>query len=171
MCCTTRDLARAFAIGAHAGQKYGDEEYAFHLNQVEDVLMELAPYDDLLYICAWLHDVIEDTKVTHEQIRREFGAEVANIVWAVTDETGKNRAERHVKTYPKIRANPKAVILKLADRIANVRRCVDTGNEKLLRMYRDEYPGFRDALRGPKNAAIPRNSEMWAELDRLMQAK
>ena len=52
---------------------------------------------------AWLHDTIEDTSVTREDIVAHFGDEVAALVWAVTGE-GATRSERNQSAYAKIRA-------------------------------------------------------------------
>jgi (p)ppGpp synthase/HD superfamily hydrolase len=77
---------------------------------------------------------------------------------------GRNRKERHEKTYPKTAKNPKAVILKLADRIANVTFSVRSGEDK-LRMYKKEHESFRAILFDGQNL------DMWERLDALMGEK
>jgi hypothetical protein len=121
---------------------------------------------DVLVPAAWLHDIVEDTYETIENVRYIFGDKVAALVEAVTDEPGKNRKERAEKTLPKIRAHGiEAVALKLCDRIANIEACIEgVGNVKLLKMYRKEYPAFREALY--------REGELegsWDILDRLCE--
>jgi (p)ppGpp synthase/HD superfamily hydrolase len=115
---------------------------------------------------AWLHDAVEDTGLTHGEVEQTFGYGVGRLIWAVTNDPGKNRKERFENTYPKILlVGRDALFLKLADRIANVRASIqgpDAIDESLLKMYRKEYPEFQRALRRPGIM-----SEMWDELDRM----
>lgn len=138
--------ARAFAASAHGDQKYGDQPYTVHLAAVAQVLIRYGITDEDLLVAAWLHDIIEDTYITRGEVEAFFGERVAELVWCVTNEPGKNRRERHLKTYPKIRANPDALLLKLADRIANIEACYES-NSNLIGMYRKEAVGFEQALR------------------------
>ena len=160
------EKARTFAITAHGDQKYGTEPYSVHLDAVENVLIEFNHIVGVLRAAAWLHDVVEDTDVSQAEIEIEFPGYVALIVEAVTSEPGRNRTERNIKTYPKIAAMPEAIIVKLADRIANVREAIATQSE-LLKMYRKEYPAFRNALKS-ENEDV---QIMWRYLDVLLDYK
>lgn len=157
-------IARAFATERHAGQEYGGSPYTVHL---EAVAREAKVYDLPLdvVVAAWLHDTLEDTVTTYDELVMLFGKSTARLVESVTDEPGKNRKERASTTLPKIRKRgTHAVALKLCDRIANVRTCVDgVGNVKLLKMYRKEYSDFRMVLYRAGEL-----SEMWHNLDRLI---
>lgn len=153
-----------FAERAHGDQPYGDLLHTAHLGSVVATLQKFGLTDDVIVCGGWLHDTIEDTPVTYELIRDQFGQEVADLVFAVTNGPGRNRAEKHEKTYPKIKATPRAVYLKLADRIANVEQCWLTGDSKLF-MYHREYRGFREALR---DASDPIAKPMWDKLDKLL---
>ena len=113
--------AAYLAISLHGTQTYDKHPYYYHLEQVVDVLKEFEFTEDKYIISGYLHDVMEDTAISYNDIKNQFGEDIAEIVYAVTDELGRNRKERKAKTYPKIRANPDAIIIKLADRIANVR--------------------------------------------------
>ncbi len=135
--------ARRFAEERHADQRYGVRPYVVHLEAVRGVLQDFR-YGGELGIAAWLHDVVEDTPTSREEIASRFGDEVASLVWAVTG-IGRNRKERCASAYEKIRAHPAAATLKLADRIANVE--ASRGSHQLL-MYRAEWPSFREALSG-----------------------
>lgn len=138
--------ARGFALEKHEGQRYGERPYTVHLAAVREVL-SWAGFDDAhpLAAAAWLHDVVEDTGVSREEVRERFGEEVASLVWAVTG-VGGSRKERNLDAYSKIRALPQAAILKLADRIANVEASATVPDK--LAMYRREHPGFEEALSG-----------------------
>lgn len=138
--------ARDFALEKHAHQRYGERPYTVHLAAVREVL-SWAGWGDAhpLAAAAWLHDVVEDTGVSREEVRERFGEEVERLVWAVTG-VGASRKERNQDAYAKIRACPEAAILKLADRIANVEASLSVPDK--LVMYRREFPGFEEALSG-----------------------
>jgi len=172
---TTNDLlakAVATAALAHREQLYGGKLYVAHLAAVVFNLhrlgfLQLRLEEDLfnaLEIAGWLHDVVEDTPMTLEKVRSEFGDDVAELVGAVTTEPGANRKARNAATYPKIAKLPGAVLLKLADRIANVEESWATKDTRLF-MYQREYRDFRKALRDP--GYVPAQ-EMWKHLDGLL---
>jgi len=174
--------AKRMAHEAHAGQKYGGRSYAFHLYDTAIVLAEFGfsqaqaettvEHDDYgrISVAAFLHDIVEDTDWTYEDVRKEFGDEIAGIVWALTDEPGRNRKEKHAKTYPKIKADWRALAVKLADRIANLRNCVSE-NQRLLGMYVKEWPEFKQAL-GDAHKSVPWNPKgfdrMWKHMEYLL---
>lgn len=144
----------------HKGQKYGSHDYDYHLRKVYDIVTHYYS-DEKLSIAAILHDVLEDTDTTFDYLVNRFGCDVACLVYAVTDEPGNNRKERKEKTYPKIKSNPYAIVIKIADRLANVRES-KINNPELFLMYEREYPEFRNHLR---IGVI--GYHIWEELDRI----
>lgn len=153
--------AQAFASSYHKDQKYGEDlPYTYHLAKVVDVLERFGVVDENLLVAGWLHDSLEDTPATKFQIEVAFGPRVADLVWRVTNESGKNRKERHEKTYPKIQESDEAITLKLADRIANIEHSVFTQDAGKIKMYSKEYVGFREKLYKPG-----RHDSMWRHLD------
>ncbi len=155
------DHARYLATVEHVllhRQMYGPLPYTHHLAAVEAVLRRFGIEDEALLVASWLHDITEDCKVKRKVIAERFGERVAELVWAVTNEPGENRKARHAATYPKIRETVGAIILKLADRIANV----EAGGN-LVRMYQKEYEDFRRMLYTPGQA-----DAMWEHLDSLL---
>jgi (p)ppGpp synthase/HD superfamily hydrolase len=154
------EKALKFAIRAHGDQKYGEYPYAYHLQSVANQLGDWGYTSEEYQCSAILHDTIEDTGTTKEELAKEFTPEIAEIVYAVSDEPGKNRAERHEKTYPKIASNQKALVVKLADRVSNVKASLNDAGK--FKMYKKEYDGFKKALYSETN------KKMWDELDRLM---
>jgi (p)ppGpp synthase/HD superfamily hydrolase len=152
------DKARAFAVAAHADQKYGEAPYVTHLQAVHAVLVDFG-YSAPFTLAAWLHDVVEDTPVTREEVAANFGDEVAALVWAVTG-VGATRPERVHAAYEKIQAHPPAAVLKLADRIANSEASRDY--PKKLALYRGEHASFKEHL---GTLGDPR---MWARLERAL---
>lgn len=157
--------AEKFAIKAHGDQKYGKHPYIDHLRQTVAVLKRFGVTDQDILTAGLLHDVLEDTNTQKDYLASIFGEEITGIVYAVTDEKGKTRRERHEKTYPKTAANKKGVIVKLADRIANVENCIKEKSD-LLGMYKKEYAGFKSAL-----YTAGENQEMWDHLDKLFEGK
>jgi len=138
--------ARDFASEAHYGQLYGDDlPYTHHLYMVDRELTKAGVRSSVLRSAAWLHDVIEDTPVTQAEVRREFGAEIADIVQRLTNPLGGNRAWRHSQSYPKIADHPGATTVKLADRCANIIHGVRT-KSSLVSMYIREHDKFLDAM-------------------------
>ena len=128
--------AMKFARGAHGDQKYGDKPYSYHL---EMVFRNAQRYGGsrAAKIAAVLHDVIEDTPISKEQIAEKFGSHVADIVDLVSNQPDK------AETYKRIRTDKDAVFVKLCDRLANVTE--GKKNDK----YRKEQPLFKSILYRP----------------------
>jgi hypothetical protein len=164
--------AEAYASVAHDGQQYGNVPYTDHLSHVEDLVIS---YGIEFAVAAWLHDVVEDTEITIDQLQSAFPGSVSLAVNLMTDPEGKNRKERKTKLYTRFHEAlhrpvvfhhvDVAMVVKVADRLANVQSCEDTADFKLLKMYKKEYPEFRDALYREMSPAQP----LWDELDELME--
>ncbi|MFT3857476.1 MAG: hypothetical protein QM742_08265 [Aquabacterium sp.] len=111
---------------------------------------------------------MEDTWVTLDEVRTRFGDLVADCVALLTDEPGANRKERKAKTYAKLAqvhgALELALIVKAADRLANVRACIEDGNQRLLEVYRSEHPTFKQAAYRARLC-----DELWSELDAALK--
>lgn len=157
--------AREFAIKAHGDQKYGEHPYVYHLDEVAAVLREFGVTSQGLQEAAYLHDVLEETPKAYHMDSMVWFPSSEGYVWCVTG-IGNSRQERNASAYFKIAGNKPATRLKLADRIANVRACIRFNDERRLKMYRDEYPGFRAALWREWDAEA-----MWACLEGLMTVK
>jgi (p)ppGpp synthase/HD superfamily hydrolase len=152
--------AQSMAEVAHKGQMYGKDPYTKHLGEVHGVLVRFRITDEDILVAAFLHDIVEDTPTTLSSIELTFGPRVADLVHRVTNESGKNRKERHEKTYPKIQASTDALTLKLADRIANVEASIFLGDKGKMGMYTKEYKEFREKLFKPDS-----HQAMWKHLD------
>jgi (p)ppGpp synthase/HD superfamily hydrolase len=127
--------------------------YEFHLNMVAQVARDyqhIMTQDfqlrDEVILAAYGHDLIEDTRVSYNDVREVLGVNVADIIYAVTNEKGKTRKERaNEKYYAGIRSTPYAVYVKLCDRIANVQYSKMT-KSRMFEMYKKENPEFIKAL-------------------------
>lgn len=157
--------AREVAVAAHGSQRYGDRPYVVHLDAVVDLL---APFGQLVQVVGYLHDVAEDTAMSVDEVRRQFGDRVAVCVALVTDESGGTRSERKAKTNAKLSAvsgeNQLALVVKAADRLANLRASAGGGSDSRLEMYRREHPAFHAAAYRPGLC-----DELWREMDRILE--
>ena len=126
--------------------------YEFHLRMVVEVAKKYKglisyPGDfQHVEIAAWGHDLIEDTRVSYNDVKEQLGERAADIVYALTNEKGKNRKQRaNSQYYDGIRTTPYAVFVKLCDRIANVQYSKLTGS-RMHEMYKKENPEFMNEL-------------------------
>lgn len=144
--------AQYFATSEHVikrQQMYGARPYTHHLQAVEELLRRWGVDEEDMLIAAWLHDIVEDCpEISLKHIEEMFGPRVAELVDAVTNEPGPNRAARHALTHPKTRTVPGAVLLKLADRLANVANGRAHGGI-FVGMYAKEHETFKRALYTP----------------------
>lgn len=166
------DIVSKYATSCHenTNHKYGDHSYSKHLQDVHEVAYNyrhLIPEEkhDLVFSACWCHDLIEDTRQTYNDISKVVGNEVAEIVFALTNEKGRYRKDRaNGKYYEGIRATPYADFVKICDRIANVESCICEGNE-MINMYIKEQPYFNQQLYNGKYAS------MLNYLDDILQTK
>ncbi|MDP9932867.1 HD domain-containing protein [Variovorax paradoxus] len=157
--------ARTYALSMHGAQMYGAHPYSHHLDADAATL---APYGPEAQVIGYLHDVVEDTGATVVEVRSRFGDKVAACVELLTDEPGTNRKERKSKTYAKLAkvtgSQELALVVKVADRLSNVRACVIDGNRDLWSLYHGEHAVFKaSALRHGLC------DELWSELDGLLR--
>jgi (p)ppGpp synthase/HD superfamily hydrolase len=136
--------AREFALAKHQGQTYGDKPYDYHLNSVANVCAVIWGYEEYI-ITAWLHDVIEDTDTDWNELKEEFGEEIANNVLALTNK------ENKAKTFHGISLFEVATRVKLADRLCNMTETLAKKDKRLAQKYVLEYHVFRDYLWSPDN--------------------
>ncbi|RDH43456.1 HD domain-containing protein [Zooshikella ganghwensis] len=140
------DKAKQFALERHGNQTYGDKPYAYHLDRVVELLV---PYGEVAQTIGYLHDVVEDTSVTLDELAREFNQFIADAVAILSDQPGINRKEKKQKTYALMENVTGdlqvALIVKVADRLANLQACIEYGRYDKLKMYMEEHEHFRKA--------------------------
>src|SRR5256886_2703893 len=123
-------LARAYGLSAqaHRGQKrQSGDDYVSHSVAVATILAE-QQMDSVTIAAALLHDVVEDSDVSVEDIRRTFGPEVAELVDGLTKlstltfrSTAEEQAENYRKLLLSVAKDARVIIIKLADRLHNMR--------------------------------------------------
>lgn len=118
----------------YAKEKHGTqcrksgEPYIIHPVQVAYILADIG-LDESTICAALLHDVVEDTEVTHEDLVRDFGEEIANMVAGVTKlgelryqaSTEERQVENYRKMFLAMGKDIRVIIIKLADRLHNLR--------------------------------------------------
>ena len=160
----------AHQLHADVNQTYGDGlPYGFHIDMVADAVRRyghLVCQDERdvlpLLFGAYYHDSIEDARLTYNDVTavaRQFMDEelakmAAEIVYALTNDKGRNRAERAGENYYRgIRETPYAPFVKLADRLANISYSFSHANKDNVHMkavYSRELPHFLEAIQSPR---------------------
>jgi guanosine-3',5'-bis(diphosphate) 3'-pyrophosphohydrolase len=118
--------ALAFAAHKHRDQRRKDAEASPYINHpiaLADVLVNEGGVTDVEVLCAaLLHDTVEDTATTPEELERSFGPRVARIVAEVTDDKTLPKAERkRLQVEHAASISREAKLVKLADKICNLR--------------------------------------------------
>lgn len=178
---------KSFSVLAHEeqGQMYGDKPYSVHLEDIHQRLslreytlpdnLSVDPFfseliHSLILKLSFTHDIIEDTKYEDIDLM-VFSKTLAEATEHLSDITvGVNRKERKRLTNIKhSKLNPKAsiaeliaLIVKPVDRLSNWENAFYSKNKKLIKMYRKEYPAFRQAV---YRKGI--NDKTWSRLDSL----
>ena len=118
--------AAHFAAEKHAQQKrkgQNQEPYINHLIEVAELVANSsAALDPELIMAAFLHDTVEDTGVTLTELEQRFGPDVAGLVAEVTDDKSLPKETRkHLQVEHAHKKSERAQVLKLADKISNLR--------------------------------------------------
>jgi guanosine-3',5'-bis(diphosphate) 3'-pyrophosphohydrolase len=149
--------ALAFAAYKHRDQRRKDAEASPYINHpiaLADVLVNEGGVTDVEVLCAaLLHDTVEDTATTHEELADAFGSRIARIVAEVTDDKRLPKAERkrlQVEHAPHL--SREAKLVKLADKLCNLRDVADRPPAGWDLARRQEYFDWAnqviDGLRG-----------------------
>lgn len=136
--------AYRFSVAAHAGQvRRSGEPYVSHCVEVAHILADLQ-LDTTTVTSGLLHDIVEDTDVTVADVEREFGPEIAAIVDGLTKIANlplSSREERQVENYRKlllsIAKDARVILIKLADRLHNMRTLEWLAPEKRRRIAQE----------------------------------
>jgi GTP diphosphokinase / guanosine-3',5'-bis(diphosphate) 3'-diphosphatase len=139
-------LGRAYRFSekAHAGQtRRNGDPYVTHCVEVAKILADLQ-LDSVTVASGLIHDVVEDTAVTVEEVEREFGREIAQIVDGLTKighlpftSTQERQVENYRKLLLSIAKDARVILIKLADRLHNMRTLEFMPEEKQLRISQE----------------------------------
>lgn len=178
-----------FRHDVFCNQKYDNTlPYSFHLKavlaQVDKFIRIFHPKngrkwtpDDsrLIYVikaAAIGHDLIEDARMTYNDVvslyncygeYSDLGKDIAEIIFACTEETGKTREERHNQVFfNRLKVNRLAIFVKLCDIIANVLYSKLTGSS-MYDKYQKEFPKLKQQL-----YIVDEYEDLWKDLEKLL---
>ena len=159
------DKALVFAIKAHSGVERRGKDLPYIVHPMEAVaIVATMTKDQEILAAAALHDIIEDTEYTEENIRKEFGERVANLVSSETDlvvegksesDSWKERKQYAIERLAKLDRDAK--IVSLGDKLSNARTMLqdyEELGEELWdkfhvndpKLHKWHYEGLRDSL-------------------------
>ncbi|MFN9781647.1 MAG: HD domain-containing protein, partial [Sphingobacteriales bacterium] len=136
-------VRRAFemAVEAHKTmRRKSGEPYILHPLAVSRICVEEVGLGVRSTICALLHDTVEDTDISLDDIEREFGSEIARIIDGLTkisnvvDNNSTQQAENFKKILLTLTDDPRVILIKLADRLHNMRTLESMKSEKQLKI-------------------------------------
>ena len=155
--------AISFAAHKHKDQRRKDKAASPYINHpiaLAEVLVNVGKLDDIDTVCAaLLHDTVEDTETTPQELTENFGVAIRDIVMEVTDDTSQSREARKQAQIDHARQlSTQARAVKLADKICNLRDVADSPPPEWPLERRQQYFDWAknviDGLRGD-----------WAELE------
>ena len=158
-----------FAADKHRDQRRKDEEASPYINhpiEVAELLARVGGVTDLITLqSAILHDTIEDTDTSPEELEREFGPEVRRVVEEVTDDNKLPKADRkrlQIEHAPRLSERARQV--KLADKISNVRSVTETPPAKWPLARRQEYLAWTEQVVAGLRGCNPALEKLYYEL-------
>lgn len=149
---TLVDRAKKYGSKLHksVNHKYDYNNYSHHLEMVYNNAVKFKyllknNINNILAAC-WLHDTIEDCRVTYNDIKFEFNENIAELVFALSNEKGKIRKDRaNDKYYNDMKLVEGAVFIKICDRIANIQYSKSV-NSSMFEKYKQEHANFKKLL-------------------------
>jgi len=147
-----------FALEKHINQKDDNEESYFHAHcmHVADILRGfMRERDDNLLCAGYLHDTIEDTDTTYEELVTQFNKDIADLVMEVTHE---GKKDNYGYYFPRLKTK-RGILLKFADRMSNLSRMEawnPSRQEQYIRrsrFWKYKAPNLIDATLNPEGIA------------------
>ncbi|TFU05985.1 bifunctional (p)ppGpp synthetase/guanosine-3',5'-bis(diphosphate) 3'-pyrophosphohydrolase [Polymorphobacter arshaanensis] len=165
--------ALAFAAHKHRDQRRKDKDASPYINHpiaLAHILISEGGVSDAVVLCAAiLHDTIEDTKTTYAELKSNFGTEIADVVMEVTDDKSLEKAERKkLQIAHAAKASPRAKLVKLADKIANLRDLASTPpHDWSIERRRDYFDWAKQVIDGVRGT----NPQLEAAFDKAYAAR
>lgn len=166
-----------FSAEKHSDQRRKDlrsSPYINHPIQVAETLWSVGGVrDETLLVAAILHDTIEDTDTTPEEIRSHFGEDVLGLVLEVTDDKSlPKEVRKQLQVETAINKSPKAKLLKLADKLCNIHDITQSPPKDWSMKRKQEYLLWSEkvvnGLRGSNKALESRYDEELKQGKRLL---
>jgi guanosine-3',5'-bis(diphosphate) 3'-pyrophosphohydrolase len=157
-----------FAAEKHRNQRRKDPEASPYINHpiaLANVLLHEAGVTDVVVLCsALLHDTLEDTQTTPEELARHFGTEIQGIVLEVTDNKKLKKVKRkelQMKHAPML--SSRAKLVKLADKICNLRDVASSPPSRWSLRRRIEYFDWAKTVVDGMRGVHPRLEQLFDE--------
>jgi hypothetical protein len=164
------DFAKNYATKLHASvnHTYDDGPYSIHLQMVYEFgakyayLLPKHFVNDTLTAC-WSHDLIEDCRITYNDLKKDLNQYIAEITYNLTNNRGRTRGERaDYSYYEGIKACEQSTYVKICDRLANATYSKSKGSG-MYEKYKAEQENFKLVL------YTEQYHVMWAELDAILK--
>jgi (p)ppGpp synthase/HD superfamily hydrolase len=168
--------AKEYAIWAHGNQrrKYTGEPYWHHLQEVATILLRYSAAAEIV-AAGWLHDTIEDTGAPYQELRNQFGVEIAGLVMQVTDVSrkdsgntpdgkGNRELRKAIDRQYLAGASWQGQMIKCADTISNTKDIADHDRGFALKYYIPEKVLLMPELRNIRQA----NFSIWNEANEIV---
>lgn len=161
--------ALAFAAEKHRDQRRVDAEARPYINHPIALARVLSVEGDVqdaeILAAALLHDTIEDTDCTAEELRQEFGEHVTALVLEVTDDTSLPKPVRKQRQIDEAaQKSPGAKLIKLADKICNLRDILRSPPPKWTLQRKQEYFTWSEAVLNGMRGSHPDLERVYEEL-------
>jgi guanosine-3',5'-bis(diphosphate) 3'-pyrophosphohydrolase len=148
--------AAAFAAERHREQRRKGADSSPYINHplaLANLLAECGVDDPLVIAAALLHDTVEDTATTHQELLDAFGADVAGVVAEVTDDKALPKAERkRLQVEHAAHLSERAKLVKLADKVCNLRDLSASPPDWPLERRREYFNWAADVVAGLRGA-------------------
>jgi guanosine-3',5'-bis(diphosphate) 3'-pyrophosphohydrolase len=136
--------ALAFAADKHKNQRRKDEAASPYINHpisLTNILVNEGEVNDInILVGAILHDTVEDTETSKEELQKEFGEKIASIVMEVTDDKSLPKEERKIKQIEhSAHISDEAKHIKLADKISNLRDIISSPPKDWSQERKNDY--------------------------------
>lgn len=159
----TKYYYNAGKLHDNTNQMYGEFPYSYHIksvareaiNNIDKFYPEISEQDaQVIMFGAAYHDSIEDARLTYNDVLKiaketmtdEYAIKATEIVYALTNEKGRNRQERaNDKYYEGIRNTEFAPFVKMCDRLANAHFSKSQGS-RMYELYKKEHPHFQEMI-------------------------
>jgi guanosine-3',5'-bis(diphosphate) 3'-pyrophosphohydrolase len=143
--------AAELAARRHNGQTRkgrGEEPYINHLAEVANMLSAATNGEDAELVAAgWLHDTIEDSETTHDELAQRFGLRVAGLVVECTDDMSLPKSERRKRQIiDALKKSPSAKFIKIADKVSNIRARIFANPSAAQREELAEYVAWAEQV-------------------------
>lgn len=159
--------AYQFAKRRHGLQMYGEKPYMYHLEMVAN---RVRSYGETAVVLALLHDVVEDTNTSLHEVADRFGVNVAWCVDLLTYPRDLPRDQAKMFTYQRLSeisgvsgSAQVALVVKAADRWANVKSCLELADYKRFTVYKKESLEFKNACYRPLLC-----DDIWLDLSQML---